>query len=48
MNLPYIVEEIARIKAMSCEDVTEITRRNGEKLFGIKAGQVSSENKNDR
>ncbi len=48
LNLPYIVEEIARIKAMSCEDVTEITRRNGEKLFGIKAGQVSSENKNDR
>jgi len=35
LNLPYIIEEIARIKGISCEEITEITRQNGEELFGI-------------
>lgn len=36
LNIPYIAEEIARIKNISYEEVVEITRQNAEKLFGIK------------
>ncbi len=35
LNLPYIIQEIARIREISCEEVEEITRRNAEKLFQI-------------
>ena len=36
LNIPYIAEEIAKIKNISYEEVVEITRQNAEKLFGIK------------
>lgn len=33
--LPYVVEEIARLKNMSEEEVIDITERNAKKLFNI-------------
>lgn len=36
LNIPYIAEEIAKIKGVSYEEVVEITRSNAEKLFGIR------------
>lgn len=35
LNLPYIAEEIGRIKGMDANTVIEITRHNAEKLFGV-------------
>ena len=34
-NLPYVAEEIGRIKGISTEEVIEITEKNAQKLFGI-------------
>ncbi len=38
LYLPLIIEKIAEIKQRSKEEVTEITRQNGERLFGIRCG----------
>lgn len=35
LNIPYIAEEIARIKGISYEEVVDITRQNAERLFRI-------------
>lgn len=36
-NLVYVAEEIARIKGISYDEVTEITRRNAMAMYGIDA-----------
>lgn len=33
LNLPYIAQAVAEIKGITREEVTEVTRRNAEKLF---------------
>ncbi len=33
LNIPYIAEEIARIKGISCGEVVDVTSRNAKKLF---------------
>lgn len=35
-NLPYVVEEISRIKGISPETVIEITGENAQRLYGIR------------
>lgn len=35
LNLPYIAQEIARLKGVSYEEVTEVTSKNAEALFHI-------------
>lgn len=35
LNLPYIAKEIAELKGISYEEVVEITRKNGERLWHI-------------
>ncbi len=35
LYIPYIVEEIARIKEVECEEVIRVTNRNAKKLFRI-------------
>ncbi len=35
LNLPFVAEEIARIKSMSVEDVINITRHNAKALYRI-------------
>lgn len=35
LYLPYVVEEIARLKNLSCEEVIDITEKNAKKLFNI-------------
>ncbi len=37
LNLPYIAEEIGRIKGMDTESVIEITKCNAMRLFGVDA-----------
>lgn len=35
LNLPYVAEEIARIKQVDMETVVRVTEENARKLFGI-------------
>lgn len=35
LNLPYVVQAVARIKGISGEEVMDITSRNAKELFGI-------------
>lgn len=35
LYIPYIAQAIADIKGISCEEVVEVTERNGKELFGI-------------
>ena len=35
LNLPYVAEEIARIKQVDTETVVRVTEENARKLFGI-------------
>lgn len=37
LNLPYIAEAVAQLKGVGCEEVVEITRRNAERLFRLRA-----------
>lgn len=37
LNLPYVVAEIAHIRGITPEEVIEATRRNAQRLFGVKA-----------
>lgn len=36
LYLNYVAEEIARIKKISYEEVVETTKKNAQKLFGVK------------
>ena len=36
LNLPYIAEEIARLKDMDYEEIVKETNENAKKLFGLK------------
>ena len=36
LYLPYIIEKISEIKSISVQEVTDITRQNAERLFGIR------------
>lgn len=42
-NLPYVAEELARIKGVSVEKVIETTRDNARQLFGIPATGLANE-----
>ncbi|MDE7176278.1 MAG: TatD family hydrolase [Lachnospiraceae bacterium] len=35
LNLPYVVEAIAQLKGISCEEVERITEENAKRLFGL-------------
>lgn len=35
LNIPYIVQEIARIKGLSCDEVVEATERNAKQMYQI-------------
>ncbi len=35
LNLPYVVEAIAGLKGISCEEVVETTERNARRLFNL-------------
>lgn len=35
LYLPYVAEEIARIKGVTADEVTEVTERNAKRLFGL-------------
>jgi TatD DNase family protein len=35
LSLKYVIEEIARIKGVSVEEIEEITRKNTKDLFNI-------------
>ena len=37
LNLPYVAAEIAHIRGITPEEVIEATRRNAQRLFGVKA-----------
>lgn len=37
LNLPYVAAEIAHIRGIAPEEVIEATRRNAQRLFGVKA-----------
>lgn len=36
LNLPYVAAEIAHIRGITLEEVIEATRRNAQRLFGVK------------
>lgn len=36
LNLPYVVEAIAELKGISCEEVERVTEENARQLFGVK------------
>ena len=35
LNLPYVVEEISRIKNVSAEQIIEITNRNAKQMYRL-------------
>jgi TatD DNase family protein len=35
LYLPYVVQEIAELRGISCDEVVEQTEKNGKNLFGI-------------
>ena len=43
LNLPYVVEAIAELKGISCDEVVEITERNARRLFNFTAQPVRSD-----
>ena len=34
-NLPYVVEKLAEWKGVTAEEMTDITWKNGKRLFGL-------------
>ena len=35
LNLPYVVEEVARLKGISVDEVIEITNRNAKTMYRL-------------